>query len=104
MKLKQCECSSSASNMYKGLAFEKVRLLNQYGKDIFVNKIFVPYGTSWERVSVYSALYILDTCSPPQKDKSNIQKIWANFKENIGVEKGDFLKYDVKGRNYEEAD
>ena len=75
MKLKQCECSSSASNMYKGLAFEKVRLLNQYGKDIFVNKIFVQYGTSWERVSVYSALYILDTCSKNKQTKKQKTKV-----------------------------
>ena len=39
-----------------------------------------------------------------KKDKSNRQKIWANFKENIGVDKVDFLQYDVKARNDKKAD
>ena len=39
-----------------------------------------------------------------KKDKSNRQKIWANFKENIGVDKDDFLQYDVKARNDKKAD
>lgn len=70
-----------------------------------MNKIFVQYATSWGRVSVYSALYILDTClKKKKKDKSNRQKIWANFKENIGVDKDDFLQYDVKARNDKKAD
>ena len=63
-----------------------------------------PVGKECQFTVLFTFLILVPKTNKKTKNKSNRQKIWANFKENIGVEKGDFLKYDVKARNYEKAD
>ena len=49
-----------------------------------MNKIFVQYATSWGRVSVYSALYILDTCLKKKKTKVTDKKYGQILKRILG--------------------
>lgn len=48
-----------------------------------MNKIFVQYATSWGRVSVYSALYILDTCLKKKKKTKVTDKKYGQILKRI---------------------